>query len=224
MALPFHYPRLSHLDAWQSGFRQHGLTGESLLSCAPGAWQPGWQVIALNGFDDPFFIDLGEQARGFAVYYAPLGAGRWDASEVAPNILRFGELLSALRDLAHDAAAALHYLESETGLNCALWREVHEERRSRPALEAELAHHDTPHDPHTWQRGTLVLIDAGPQRIKVAQVLKQLLGLSPQGALALMATGDVILAEGHRVHLSGTQAQLSGLGATLEFRAQDPSP
>ena len=79
VALPFHYPRPEHWQGWQSGFRYHGITGESLIATTPGEWQPGWHVIALNGFDDPFFIDLGEEAQGFPIYYAPHGAGRWNA-------------------------------------------------------------------------------------------------------------------------------------------------
>jgi hypothetical protein len=223
MALPFHYPGLQELEGWQNGFRVHGLTRESLVSTAPGAWQPGWYVVALNGFDDPFFIDIGEQAQGFPVYHAPHGAGRWDALPVAPGVQRFVQMLSALHSLADDDAGAMRYIEAEADLANALWLEVHETRRNRPALEQELARSDAPHDPEAWRHGALVLTAAGPQRLKVAQVLKQLLDVSPQEALVLAAKGDVALAEGYLAHLRATRSRLEDLGATVEFRPQGPS-
>ncbi|MBL8298101.1 MAG: hypothetical protein JNN30_07075 [Rhodanobacteraceae bacterium] len=217
MALPFHYPRLGQLDAWQSGFRRHGLTGESLVSAAPGAWQPGWYVIALNGFDDPFFIDAGEQGLGFPVYYAPHGAGRWDAQRVAQDIDRFAQMLTVLRDLADDAAV-LRYIETEAGLSQALWREVHEGRRDRFAVAQEFAQQDALPDPQGWRYGVLVLVDPGPQRLKVVQLLRKLQNLTPQQALVLVAGRDVSVAEGYFTHLRSTQQHLTGLGATVEFR------
>lgn len=219
MALPFHYPRLQELDAWQSGFRRHGITGENLVSSAPGAWQPDWLVIALNGFDDPFFIDLGEQAQGLPVYYAPHGAGRWDALQVAPNIRRFAQMLSALRDLPDDDTAALRYVEVEAGLTNALWSEVHESRRNRPALEQELTQREAPCEPQDWRCGTLVLVDAGPQRLKVVQHLRKMLGLSAQEALALASRRDIVLAEGSFIQLRSTRDRLVSLGAAVEFVA-----
>lgn len=222
MALPFHYPRLQELDAWQIGFRQHGLTGEDLTSSAPGAWRPGWRVIALNGFDDPFFIDLGEEAQGFPVYYAPHGAGRWDALQAAPDIHRFGEMLSALREVADDDSKVMQYIETETGATNELWREVHESRRDRLGAEQEPPQNETPPDPEAWRRGALILASAGPQRLKVAQVLKQMLNLSPQEALALAAKRDVTIAEGSFGSLRGAHSRLVDLGAAVEFRPQGP--
>ncbi|MFH5869485.1 SMI1/KNR4 family protein [Pseudomonas aeruginosa] len=221
MGLPFHYPALDELEGWQSGFRYHGITGEDLAATTPGAWQPGWVVIALNGFDDPFFIDIGEQAQGFPVYYAPHGAGRWDAMQVAPDIDRFGKMLSALRDLQDDDAKAMRYIEAETDLANALWLEVHENRRNRPAIEQELAQYETPRNPEDWQHGTLILTDAGPQRVKVAQVLRQMLDLSLQEALAFAAEPDAPLAEGYRLHLRDTQSCLMALGAAVTFRPDE---
>lgn len=221
MALPFHYPRPENLDGWQNGFRRHGITNESLVSTAPGAWQPGWYVIALNGFDDPFFINVGEQAQGFPVYYAPHGEGQWDALCVAPDIDRFGQMLSALRDLQTEDAKAIQYIETEVGLTSALWREVHESRRNRSLTEQELAQNEVSRNPEYWQHGTLVLIDAGPQRVKVAQILRQMLDLSLREALALAAEPDAPLAEGYRLHLRDTQNCLMALGATVTFRSEE---
>lgn len=77
MVLPFKYPQSERWEEWQSGFRYDGVSGNNLVASAPGEWQPGWYVVALNYFDDPFFIDLNEAAQGYPVYYAPHGAGRW---------------------------------------------------------------------------------------------------------------------------------------------------
>ncbi|MDG9927312.1 MULTISPECIES: hypothetical protein [unclassified Pseudomonas] len=59
-----------------------------------------------NDFGDPFFIDLDEEAQGFPVYYAPHGAGRWDAERVASSLRHFAEILAALRDIGADETAA----------------------------------------------------------------------------------------------------------------------
>lgn len=215
VALPFHYPRPEHWQGWQSGFRYHGITGESLIATTPGEWQPGWHVIALNGFDDPFFIDLGEEAQGFPIYYAPHGAGRWNAELAAPSLQRFGEWLTALRDLGDDDAAARQLIETEAGLDTELWNEVFEGRQRRPATVTES---DPPPDPAAWAHGTLVVTAIGPQKMKVVLFLRQLLDLSPQEALTLAMQGDLAVAEGYLAHLRRVQAQLQALGATAEFR------
>lgn len=215
MALPFHYPRPEIWASWQSGFRHHGLTGECLVGTTPGAWQPGWHVIALNGFDDPFFIDLGEAAEGFPVYHARIGAGRWDAAQVAPSLPRFAELLIALRDLGDDDAAARRLIETEVGLDTELWREVFEGREDRPASTAES---EPPLDPAAWQHGRLVITAIGPQKLEIAQFLRQARGLSPRDAMALIATqDDLVVAEGCLARLRHAQARLQALGATVVF-------
>lgn len=222
MALPFHYPRAEQWEGWQSCFRYNGRTGESLVAATPGAWQPGWYVIALNGFDDPFFIDLGEEAQGFPVYYAPLGAGRWDAQQAAPSLQRFGEMLAVLCGIGDDDAAALRWIEAEVGLTTALWREVFETRQQRSTEPPDPP--APPPDPAAWQHGTLVITAIGPQKLKVVQFLKQALELSPQEALAMAAQGDIVVADGYLAHLRSTQARLQALGATVELRLDENGP
>lgn len=227
MALPFHYPRSD--EDWiglQSGFRIHGITGESLVSEAPGAWQPGWYVVAVNGFGDPFFVDLGEAGQGYPVRYAPIGAGRWEAEVIAPDLQRFAEWLAALRDLGDDDAAAQRLIETRPGLDTCLWREVVESRRNRKALEAEQEALETftaaPSAPADWQHGSLVIAGMGSQKVKVAHLLKQVTGLSPQAALAIQP--DTVVARGYLVHLRDLRDRLLALGATLEFRPDGPGP
>lgn len=215
MALPFHYFRPEEWAGLQSGFRTHGTTGESLVATTPGEWQPGWYVIALNGFDDPFFIDLHEAAQGYPVYYAPHGAGRWEAECAAPSLRRFGEMLAALRDRGDDDAAALRWMEAEADLGTALWREVFEERRKREPRDEPPA---APPDPAAWQHGSLVITAVGPQKMKIVHWLKQALDLTPQEALALAAQPDITVGDGYRAEWRNAQTQLQALGATVEFR------
>lgn len=85
--LPYHYPKKDEWEEFQCGFRYHGLSGKDLTSTQEGEWQPGWHIIARNGMDDPSFIDLNEETSGFPVYYAPHGAGRWDAIALGFNIV-----------------------------------------------------------------------------------------------------------------------------------------
>lgn len=222
MALPFHYPALHELEGWQSGFRWHGLTGENLVSTALGAWQPGWYVIALNGFDDPFFIDISEGALGFPVYHAPLGAGRWNATPVAAGIDRLGQMLSALRGLVDDDVAALRYLEAETDPANALWQEVLEARRAAPEQEEPARHGPVP-GPEDLRHGTLVLTAVGPRKLEVVQFLRQVLDLSPREALSLIAEREIKVADGCLIQLLGIQRHLTDLGASVEFRPSKAS-
>lgn len=218
MALPASYPELHQLEAWQVGFRSHGLTGESLVSRASGAWQPGWYVIALNGFDDPFFIDLDEAASGFPVYQAPHGAGRWDAAMAAPNLQRFGWLLSALRGLKDDDVGTLRFIEAEADITSAPWREVCEGRRNREALAEELAPMATDYDPEDFQHGTLIVTDVGPRKLQLVQILRQALDLSLQEALALAAGRDFAVGHGPLIQLRRLRDKLAASGASVEFR------
>jgi hypothetical protein len=218
MPLPCHYPRLDGLDAWQAGFRFHANSGEDLVSTASGAWQPGWYVIALNYFDDPFFIDINEAEQGFPVYYAPHGAGRWEATRVAPNLQRFGFLLSALRGLADRDVQFVELIEAETETTNRLWHEVITHRRDRNSLEAEFEQYETEYDSRNLVHGTLVITDIGTQKIKVVQLLRKVLDLPLQQAMALATERDVIAGVGPLIKLSHIRDNLVALGASVEFR------
>lgn len=217
MALPFHFPEVSQLPAWQAGFRFHALDHRSLVSELPGAWQPGWLVIALNAFDDPFFVDLHEQARGFPVYYAPHGAGRWEPLQVAAEIQGFSRRLRVLRELATDDVSVMRFLAAETDPANALWREVREARAERPAeIQAEC---EATWDPDDWQQGALILIAAGSRKIEVAQVLAQQLGLRSPAALTLASKRCAVVREGRRRCVRELQRRLLAVGAEVVFRS-----
>ena len=84
----------------------------------------------------------------------------------------------ALQKLANDDEAAVSFIETETDFTNKLWQEVLENRLNRKNLASEvladeLAQADTPHNTEDWQTGALILIDAGTQKIKVAQVVKK---------------------------------------------------
>mgnify|MGYP005751478861 CR=1 FL=1 len=218
MALPFHYPEACELLGWQAGFRFHARDRSSLVSESPGAWQPGWFVIALNAFDDPFFIDLGGRPQGFPVYYAAHGAGRWDALQVATRLDGFSRCLRLLREHPELDPAALHVLSVEADLDNALWREVRD-ARAEPADGAAVVG-EARSDPGDWQPGALVLVAAGQHKLKLAQMLARQLGMGAPSALALASTPNVVLRKGNRVSLRALQRGLLALGAEVEFRCR----
>jgi ribosomal protein L7/L12 len=218
LALPTHYPELHEIGAWQVSFRSHGSTGESLVSRASGDWQPGWYVIALNGFDDPFFIDIDERSAGFPVYYAAHGAERWDAVIVAASLERFGQLLSALNDVKDNDERLLKLIETEADMTNALWSEVHQGVLEREALEKEFPLDETTYDPADFQQGTLVITDVGSRKLKVVQAMKQALGLSLPEVLALARERDIVVGTGSAIQLRRIRDKLVELGATVAFR------
>ncbi|HEX6431383.1 MAG TPA: SMI1/KNR4 family protein [Niastella sp.] len=214
MALPFHYPLLHEPEGWQSGFRYHGLTMEDITSTKPGGWQPGWYVIALNGFDDPYFVDFTEANLNFPVYYAKHGAGRWKAIKAAENISQFSILLMNLQDYSADKEASLHFLQLHTDLTNELWREVFESI-SNP--DEPLTEKTESVDPALWVMGKVIITTIGPNKMKVVHYLKERFHLSPQEALAMSKQERIEVAEGFLLHLQRTIDQLSKLGATARF-------
>lgn len=214
MPLPFHYPLLHELEGYQSGFRYHGITGVDLTSTEAGSWQPGWYVIALNGFDDPYFVDLHEEHLNFPVYYATLGTGIWVAIKMADNIEQFGTLLKALQDLNTDEEASLQFLEKHTDLRNELWQEVYEGI-------------STPDEPLTWEpepsliRGQLVITDIGPHKLKIVYYLKERFKLSSQEALAMSKQERIVVSEGMLLHMRWTMEKLKNLGTTVIFIADE---
>jgi hypothetical protein len=158
--LPFHYPHPEQWHAWHCGYRWHGVSGESLVACTPGMWQPGWYLIALNGLDDPFFIDVGEAAQGYPVYFAAHGAGHWQAERIAGDLQAFHTLLTQLRDVDETAAQSL--LDARTEPNSPYWRELRESWLTRDNDED-----NTPVvDPSDWQAGVCSLLISAHKNLK----------------------------------------------------------
>ncbi|MFC4256153.1 hypothetical protein GRI97_11510 [Altererythrobacter xixiisoli] len=213
LVLPYHYPAIDELAAFQIGYRSHGLTGESLVSCEDGGWQPGWLVIAQNYFGDPFFIDTGEGAAGFPVHYAPHGAGRWDAITVAPSCREFGAALAHLQGTG-DADALEAIISGDP--DHPLWREAIAERRERAEDDAV----EPAYDPRAIEQGDLIVTDLGPHKMKVIRLLREVLGLSLQDAMALSAQPDILVGSGPRVSFGWIERDLIAQGASVTFRPQ----
>ncbi|MGF7146434.1 ribosomal protein L7/L12 [Sphingomonas zeicaulis] len=221
LALPQRYPEAVGLADLQIGYRVHGITGESLVSTKPGAWQPGWIVIAANEFADPFFIDAADATDAFPVHYAPHGAGRWQPVCVAPTLRRFTQILATLRDLEDEDDRALRFIADETDPANPLWREVLQSRRERSALAAEIA--GPAPDLADIADHDLVIVDIGPHRLKVVRILRHALGLDMADALALATRPDIAVRRAPRVQLRRLQAELVEAGAAVELRACDPA-
>ncbi|SEW52687.1 SMI1/KNR4 family protein [Chitinophaga arvensicola] len=125
LCLPQEYPTADTFEKFQEGYRYNAVTGASLIGTKPGDFLENWYVIAQNYFSDPFIVDLTEANQRFPVYYAPHGAGKWTLVKVADDISAFAQLLSGLTAVQDDKAAVFTYLEANTDLSIALWKEVY---------------------------------------------------------------------------------------------------
>jgi len=211
--LPFHYPKKDEWEYFQSGFRYHGISGKDLTSTKEGAWQRGWHVIALNGMDDPFFIDLNEEASGFPVYYALHGAGRWDAIALGFDIVSLGRFLEQMEKAGKDKTACLELVELSTDLRNPFWLELRTTIQEWDDEEAE----STEIDPALLRYGKLVVTDAGPNKVKVAKYLMKIWNIGPQEALVRLVQQDVLVANGFPLHLQKHIDNLQQLGATVAW-------
>ncbi len=216
LGLPQWYPEPGGIAAFQVGYRSHGLSGADLSGAAPGQWHPDWLAVAASYFRDPYFIDLREADAGYPVWWAPASAGRWTPSPVAASIERFGALLRSLAALGDDPAALLARIEREPGTEGAPWREIRAnlaEAVNAPEVEEPPA----PAAPAHWTHGAVVLRDAGPRRVEVAQCVVRLLGVAPARALALLKAPPLELRSGFQAHLEADLHSLRALGATVDF-------
>lgn len=211
MYLPFHYPKKDEWEEFQSGFRYHGLSGEDLTSTEKGKWQPAWQVVALNEMDDPFFIDLTEEASGFPVYYAQHGAGRWDAIAIGFNIASLGLFLEQMEKAGTDKTACLQLVDLSTDVRNPFWLELRTFIQEWDDEEEE----STIIDPPLLRYGKLVITDAGPNKVKVAKYLMKIWKIGPQEALTRLTEQDALVANGFVLHLQKYIDDLQLLGATV---------
>nr|WP_256582689.1 ribosomal protein L7/L12 [Pseudomonas sp. Irchel 3A5] len=217
LPLPTHYAQLDRLDDFQAGFRTHGNTGESLVSDTEGEWNPDWYVLALTGLDDPVFIAATEASRGYPVYTAVHGAGRWDAIQIASSLVAFRRLLEALAEVKDDTVEFNRLIMAEIGSGNRYWREVIDARQ-----EAELLEQSTPeisaYDPADFESGDLIVTAFGPHKLKVIQLISKAGKLSLKEALALADAPEFKAGRGKRLQLRQLRDHLEALGATVEFR------
>lgn len=128
ITLPYFYADLSNFNKIQEGYRYSHPPGYELTELTgndDGDWLPNWYVIAQNGMDDPFFIDITEEAEGFPVYYCEHGAGRWDAYKVAGSIQKFTDILKNFKKVEDYKESVLAFLIENTDLDNPLWAEVY---------------------------------------------------------------------------------------------------
>ncbi|MBV7530362.1 SMI1/KNR4 family protein [Chitinophaga sp. sic0106] len=218
ICLPAYYPVLDSFESLQVSFRTHGHTGEDLTGTTSGQWQPGWYVIALNGMDDPFFVDLTESDADYPVYYAPHGAGRWDAVVVAPDAAQFIQLMRELEKRHDDQEATLAYLREQVDVeHNELWQEVYANAQDR----GETADESTPVDMSEWIAGSIVITELGPDKMKLIQLLKETLNITNAEALALSKKKEITYKQGYLLHLKPIVLQLQRIGAAAEFRADN---
>jgi hypothetical protein len=215
--LPMHYAQFDRLDDFQVGFRTHGNTGENLVSEADGEWNPDWYVLAMSGLDDPVFVAATEAPRGYPVYTASHGAGRWDALQIAPSIIAFHRLLEALAAVSDDTAAFIGLIMAETDLANQYWREVIEARQEAGRLE-QSPPEISAYDQADFESGDLIVIALGLHKLKVVQLLSKARGLSLKDSLALAELTEFKAGSGTRLQLRQLRDRLEALGATVEFR------
>lgn len=218
ICLPFHYPKVDELEAFQSGYRYHGVTLENLVADKAGAWQPGWYVVAQNGMDDPFIVDFSDAAQGFPVYYAAHGTGRWDVVQIADNLAMFSSLLTALKARYTNKEETLQYLQAHTDKQNVLWQEVYDNVLNRDDTPIE------PVDMTEWIWGEVVITEVGAQKMKVVHYLKDIFKLTPQEALAMVKQPEITVKHGVLLHLKRGVRQLESIGATAVFRADEVQP
>ena len=88
----------AELESLQVGYAVKP-TGESLVGEGDGDWSKEWVVIGYEELcGDPIFIDT--SLKGFPVYTAAHGDGRWDLRPVAVSLEGFGKALSIVAEAA----------------------------------------------------------------------------------------------------------------------------
>jgi hypothetical protein len=90
---PYFLPRLVDLWKFQAGYRWNGLSGEPIAD-----WNDNWLVVADEG-GDPFIF---ERSSG-VVLHAFHGEGKWDASEMFPDLKTMAACLAQLGAIVHES-------------------------------------------------------------------------------------------------------------------------
>jgi hypothetical protein len=121
LCLPHFYPTVDRFDKFQAGYKYNAITGEKSK-----VFNENWFVICFNYSSDPFFVDFREVEKGFPVYFAWHGTGRWVAIKVAETINEFLFHLSEIKQIEGNKDKMLHYLETHFDLENEFWKEVYE--------------------------------------------------------------------------------------------------
>lgn len=126
LVLPQDYPQSDNLEDFQSGYKVDAITKKDITGYQQGDFQPSWYVVSRNYFLDPFFINIDEEEKGFPVYFAPCGQGKWQPILASASLSTFNNELHYIKKLEDNSAVLLDYLEANTDIANEFWREVHE--------------------------------------------------------------------------------------------------
>lgn len=212
--LPQNYPAVKTFDKFQDGYRFNGTTGEIYTGTKPAEFRENWYVICSNEMNDPFYVDLSEQERGFPVYFSWHGSGSWEQVKVADDLNDFAAKLLRIQKAEKDKDELINLLNEDFDLTIELWEEMY-----ASIEEEEECVEDTDTGSSEWIRGKVVIRDIGHQKMKIVHYLKENLKLTPQQALALSKQKDIEVYQGYLVHLKDVVSYLKEQGATAEFVA-----
>lgn len=214
LALPENYASLEHIYYFQDGYHYNSVENTILTDNTPGAFNPGWIVLASNYFADPFFIDLNEDENDFPVYFACHGQGKWDPIKIAESLSTFQEILLEIRNIRWDKAELIEYFDENIDLENPLWKEVY-------TTIAEEEEEREPESIKTYEsigpEVNLYITDIGPNKMKIIALLKKEMGLSGSEALQLSKEPKILFKTGYTQWLEYDRKQLEALGAEVEF-------
>ena len=95
----FYFIKSDRLKDAQENYRVDEITGEDITGNEKGDWKKEWLVIGSGVADDPLFIDLNEEEKGFPIYTAANGAGEWLPYKVSNSIVSFVKILKILNKM-----------------------------------------------------------------------------------------------------------------------------
>ncbi|MET4142726.1 SMI1/KNR4 family protein [Pedobacter sp. UYP1] len=214
--LPQNYPEVKTFEKFQDGYRFNGTTGETYTGIKPAEFRENWYVICSNEMNDPFYVDLSEQDRGFPVYFSWHGSGSWEPVKVADDLSDFAAKLLSIQKAEKDKDELINLLDADFDLTIELWEEMY---ASIEEEDEDVSKEETDTDPSEWIRGKVVIRDVGQQKMKIVHYLKENLKLTPQQALALSKQKEIEVYQGYLVYLKDVVSYLKELGATAEFVA-----
>lgn len=212
-SLPQFYPESKSVETFQTGYKIHGLTGESLTGEKEGDFKESWYVICSNYSSDPFIVDFLEEDKGFPVYFAFHGCGSWTPIKITETIESFSCYITEIKEIEKNKAEILNYLEHNFDLNNEFWKDVHDE-----FLNKEESTNRSIIDDPEWIKGRIIITSTGKNKLKVINYLKVQLNLTLQQALVLSKQSEIEYKEGYLTHLKQFITHLESLGATAIFR------
>ncbi len=95
----FYFIKSERLREAQEEYRIDEITGKEITGDEKGKWKNQWLVIGSGVADDPLFIDLREEQKGFPIYTAANGGGEWLPYKVSNSIVSFVKILEILNKM-----------------------------------------------------------------------------------------------------------------------------